>query len=138
MNETRIEGFVKSAELAYPLSNVTIEKLDSHNNCIALYSSGESGEWLIDSFEDGQTLIFSANGYVPKKYSSNPGKLVRLLKDELIGYQDRLWFYPGDTVDVCVHSPNAYKASLYRHGNKKEVIAEFKSLPRQAHQVTTI
>jgi len=135
MNENKIAGFVRSAELALPVLDVTIDVYDQNNEKLVQYTANDSGAWEIDVLDHGQYVVFSASGYVSKVFHKNPGKLVRLLKDEIIGYQDRLWFYPGEEVSVYTHSPEKYKAILCRHGGRKECVLEIKGLEKQQQQV---
>jgi len=50
--------------------------------------------------------------------------LVRLLEDKIIGYQDKLWFLPGETVSVYVNSSQRFSAQLYRYGYRVQKVLE--------------
>lgn len=81
--------------------------------------------WQLSNFDPGNRVTFDLDGFVSKTYSSgNLPQLVRLLEDKLIGYQKRLWFVPGENVEIFVHAPTAYVAGLYRHGLVKECILD--------------
>jgi hypothetical protein len=60
---------------------------------------------------------------------------VRLLENRLVGYQARLWARPGETVSVFVHSPCAYRAGLYRHGQTRTRALDLGEQLAQSQQV---
>jgi hypothetical protein len=135
MSKHSICGYVKSAELAEFLPDVKVEKYDVSDNLLDRSTTNQNGEWKIGGLDEGQYLVFSLDGYVSKTYHRNPNNLIRLLKNDLIGYQNKLWFNPGEAIDVFVHSPQQYTATLFRHGLKKEKIFTFENQPAQEQQV---
>ncbi len=82
------------------------------------------GEWVCSDFKEGDRVIFFYKGFVKKQYILQPlPTVVRLLEDSLIGYQDKLWFSPGESISAYIHSPNSFSAKLCRHGFHKEVVS---------------
>jgi hypothetical protein len=136
MSKKLLNGYVKSAELATPLAGVKVEIYDATNSLIKRCFTSQKGEWKISSLEEGQYMVFSASEYVSKIYHRNPDNLVRLLRNKIIGYQEKLWFIPGETIDVYVHSPQKYTAILFRHGLQKEKIMTIEKMAAQTQQVT--
>jgi len=121
----KIEGTVKGAEIATPLSGVKIFREDSQGKILEETTSDKYGRWQILDFEKGNQLVFSFDSYVTKTFTYGEiPQVVRLLEDKLIGYQLRLWYLPGENVEVFVHSPVSYSATLFRHGLHKYCILE--------------
>jgi hypothetical protein len=135
MSKSVLNGCVKTAELATPLEHAKVEIYDEADRLVEQSITNLNGEWSISALCEGQYLRFTADGYVSKVYNKDPGSLVRMLKNEIIGYQDKLWFNPGEIVDVYIHSPYKYRATLFRHGLQKEEILKFENLPEQTQQV---
>ncbi len=133
----KLKGTVKGAELATPLSGVKISRQDTQGKILEETTSDEYGRWQIVAFEKGNQLVFSFNGYVTKTLTSDEHtQVVRLLEDKLIGYQPRLWYLPGDNIDVFVHSPVSYSATLFRHGLHKDCILELGKMTAHEQWVT--
>jgi hypothetical protein len=129
----KIEGTVKGAELATPLSGVKISRRDSQGKILEETTSDKYGQWQIFAFYKRNQLVFSFDGYVTKTFTyGEVPQVIRLLEDKLIGYQLRLWYLPGENVEVFVHSPVSYSATLFRHGLHKDCILELGKMT--AHQ----
>ncbi len=123
MNRLRYTGTVKSAELCTPLEGVRVRRTSADGKMSEETSSDRYGNWSLEDFYTGDEMSFSARGFVTKTYHTRKiPELVRLLEDRLIGYQKRLWFLPGESIKVYVHSPQKYSAKLFRHGFGKESI----------------
>ncbi len=130
------KGIVKGAELATPVINVRVMRKGSNGKILEESLSDEKGQWEVRYIETGDTIIFESEGYVKKTFSpDNLPKVVRLLENSLIGYQKRLWFNPGETVDVFVHSPLRFSARLFRHGLQKECILDAGLFDRKIQNV---
>lgn len=136
MNDKKISGLVKSAELCTPLENVQVRRKDTHGIIIEETESDDKGYWKLKTFEPGDNLCFGLKGFVKKVFGYHylPG-IVRLLEDKLIGYQKRLWFRPGERVEVFVHSSVRFSAKLFRHGLKKECILHLGFFEKQIQRV---
>ncbi len=120
------------SQLALPLANVLFEVFKASGEIIQYYSE-ESGQWcLVDEFSSDLSVKVSLPGYQSKYYSIGtlPDK-IRLLEQSLIGYQKKLWFYPGENVCVFVNAPEEFSGVLFRHGLKKERIFDFGIYPAQ-------
>lgn len=131
-----ISGIVCSAETCFPLEQVQIEVITTtvgEQKCLA---SDAHGEWQIPAVNGEETIRFHKTGYVTKEYMAAelPAK-VRLLEDQLIGYQLKLWFQPGEIVEAFVHSPGRYSAWLCRYGKTRERVLMLGDFPSQKQQV---
>jgi N,N-dimethylformamidase len=117
------KGFIRGAELCTPLAGVRVLRQNSKGKVCEESSSNERGEWCLKSCGNSDRISFHHEGYVPKTFvfPHLPG-IVRLLENKLIGYQKRLWFIPGETVEAYVHAPVRFSARLFRHGLVKEVV----------------
>ena len=132
-----LQGHVNSAELCAPLKDVKISCLDFNNNVVHEVFSDNKGEWKLKYIENVTKVIFSHNEFVTKTYpgQTHLPETVRLLENKLIGYQDKLWFLPGEKISLYVHSLVKYKAKLYRHGLNKEFILDLGVHNAQIQQV---
>ncbi len=54
-------------------------------------------------------------------------KIIRLLEDEIIGYQDRHSFTPGEEITAYISSSANYKAELFRNGLKANCVMQIGS-----------
>lgn len=125
MNSQGYSGTVANAELCVPLAAVEIVRTGSSGVTLEETRTDSQGRWHLEGYGEGQRVTFALSGYVAKTYSSvPPPAMVRLLEDRLIGYQDRLWFLPGETVTAYVHSSRAYSARLFRHGLEKKCLLD--------------
>jgi len=136
MSEPVINGLIKSAELATNLSDVLLVLVDSSGIEKEKSRSDRNGRWQITGPGPGESLRFSKTGFVTKTFSNSKiPDIIRLLDDRLIGYQNKLWFQPGENVEVQVHSAFRYKAILYRHGVEKLPVIRILDLSSQIQQV---
>ena len=136
MSESLIKGIIQSAELAELLSGVEIVLMDCDGAEKKRSESDSNGGWQISKPQAGDSLFFSKSGYISKTFTGTQiPEVVRLLDDRLIGYQDKLWFQPGENVSVYVHSSVSYKATLYRHGVKKVPVISFDRLSSSIQQI---
>lgn len=127
---------IRSAELCHKIDNVIIKQIDVDGELIAdsFNQDEDTYSFLIEknTFE----IEFSATGFVKKKFIvSELPEIIRLLDDKLIGYQNRLWFLPEESVEVFIHAPESYKATLFRHGIEKKEILQFNNMPSQQQKV---
>lgn len=136
--ETEKNGIVKSAELAEPLQGVEITCADEDGVPVGKAVTDAQGRWSIENRDLPRTgtLHFEKEDFVPKSYTvDSVPETVRLLENRLIGYQDRLWFHPGEEVTAYIHAPESYDATLCRHGLKKAVVEAFPGNAPQTQQV---
>lgn len=120
-----ITGFVKSAELCTPLSNVRVTRTGPDGNTSEVTESDFKGSVQFEEVDPGDTIRFEKNGFVNKTIvGGNFSETTRLLEDKLIGYQKKLWFIPGENIEVYVNSPAQFSARLYRHGITKQCVID--------------
>ena len=139
MRDRLLAGTVADAELCSPMDGVSVAQLGERDELIASSLSDRQGRWRARLSAATRRIEFRKRGYGAKTY--RPGELpglVRLLEDRLIGYQQRIWFNPGDSVTAYVHAPStqreadggfSYRASLFRHGRDKTLALEVRDLP---------
>ncbi len=120
------EGSVYSAELCAPLYNVQIKCFNLSKNIISQTNSDKNGKWKFQKTEDCYQIEFSCTGFLSKMYQDfdKLPPVIRLIEDNLIGYQDKLWFLPGEMISLYVSSSIDYTAKLYRHGIDKKCILD--------------
>ena len=124
---------VADAELYSPIIDVRISFYDSSNKLINETTTRENGSWDFDITVPWQRVVFSHDDFVEKTYSPKDKlpEIVRLIKKELYGYQNKLWFLPGENINLHVHTPYEYNATLYRHGINKEKILDLGDHPKK-------
>jgi len=129
-------GTVNSAELCAPLENVLILRKNAVGEVFEKFVTARDGRWIFKDLQDDEAIHFQKNGYVDKQYCEKglPGK-VRLLEDRLIGYQEKLWFLPGEKVNLFVHSPKRFSAKLFRHGLRKQLILDLGHFHAQRQRI---
>ncbi|MBD3404264.1 hypothetical protein GF420_15350 [candidate division GN15 bacterium] len=125
MSEVKTKARILGAELAAPVVDATITVLDAAGSISGELRSDERGSVSFDNLPTNGRLRIERDGFVPKELvAAELPSVVRLLEDRLIGYQPRLWFQPGETTPVYVHSSSEFRARLYRHGLVKEMVAD--------------
>lgn len=136
MSNNIFRGKVKDAEFAQVLADVSVVLVDIRGSEIDRVSTNSNGEWAISAPITGASLQFSKPGFISKSIPiTETTDVIRLLEDRLIGYQDKLWFLPGEKVSVYVHSSAVYSATLYRHGIKKQQLYESRDNQEQIQNV---
>lgn len=117
------EGVVADAESCARLAGVSVTRLAASGERRERVVCDRDGEWTLAGADPGDTVVFSKEAYSDKRFSAaKVPSVVRLLGDRLVGYQRRLSFVPGESVEIFVHSPVQFSATLYRHGLQKEAI----------------
>ena len=131
-----VSGTTCSAETCFPLNEVHIKVTTADGILKEQIKTGIDGTWQIPKLNEGDIVIFQKSGYVVKKYEAMdlPDK-VRLLEDQLIGYQKKLHFQPDQVVDVYVNSSKPYFAKLCRYGEQRELIMDLGVFPAQKQLV---
>jgi len=130
-----LQGRVCGAELCESLRGVKVFLSDPTGQERLASISGPDGSWTIKDRKEGETVKFTAPGYVDKYYDDKPPELVRLLEDKICAYQDKLWFVPGEVAAVRVHSPVSYTAVLFRYGIQKEIVSSLGKKDSQLQRV---
>ncbi|MDR3585180.1 MAG: hypothetical protein P4L59_07625 [Desulfosporosinus sp.] len=119
-------GTVTSAELCSPQEGVRVTRYDLEDNIQEDIYSDSLGCFNLTGIQTGDYIIFQKEDFISKKYHYNHlPKIVRLLEDKLIGYQKKLWFRPGEHIEVYIHSSQEFSLKLYRHGLYKTLILDF-------------
>lgn len=126
---SKVKGCIYDAELCKPLAGVDIVKLNADNIVVEATTSKSRGCWSISPLKEGERIVFKKSGFISKEYAHSIPTLIRLLNDRLIGYQDRLWFLPGQEVNVYVQSKVPFDAKLFRHGLEKELVFDVGEYP---------
>jgi|GEM_PF-1762757 len=117
-----VKGRVTSAELCSPLAGVMIQ-ISFKGKASRSTQTDQKGFFNIDHIDDSAILTFQKEGFTTKSISvQSLQPVIRMLETRTIGYQKKLWFYPGDQVDCFIHSPTTYTATLFRHGLTKEKV----------------
>jgi hypothetical protein len=136
MRKKAQKGFVRGAELCSPLRGVHILRKNARGEAVEQCTSDEQGRWKLQAFEEGDVVKFYREGFSGKVYNRGPlPRVVRLLEDRTIGYQKRLWYKPGQRVEVFVHSLAPYSARLFRHGLQKDLVADVGRFGEHCQQV---
>jgi hypothetical protein len=130
------DGIVKGSELAAPLRDVSVCHYNSNGDLINEVLTDSSGHWKLSDLHDQDKIVFKQDGYVTKSYSVNEiPDMVRLLQDRLIGYQEKLWFKPGEKVTAHIHAPEKFQAVLYRHGLQKKLVFDVGAYPLKQQNI---
>lgn len=132
MNSMQTNGLVTNGSLCTALEGVKIICYNGAGQKMEDIFTDELGRWQLSENQAVQRVCFQLNGYAPKSYRMGElPEVVRLLDDQLIGYQKRLWFKAGETVETYIHAPVSYTGSLFRHGYQKECILDFGNFEKQ-------
>jgi hypothetical protein len=125
-------GIVKSTAEGRPITGVKVTALDDSGNTVRVTTTDETGAWNIAPAVGIAAFVFEQTGFVAKRVPAlNLPSCVRLLEEGIVGYQNKLWFHPGDRPQVFVHSVGPYRARLVRQGIRKELVLDLGS--QQAH-----
>jgi len=113
-----IIGKVTSSSLCNPIGKVKITLKDREKNILSTIYSSTKGIWKLDLNQEVYSAVFEYPGFVSKEVfiTTEFPKVIRLLENKLIGYQNKLWFNPGEKVSVYVHSPKNFDARLVKYG----------------------
>lgn len=116
----KISGTISSASLNSPIEEVKVLAFNQSDELISTTKSDEQGKWQISQSEKITYISFSKEGYIKKTLIVDQITLqpTRLLEDRIIGYQQKHFFKPGETVKAFVSSSTKFNAELIRHGYK--------------------
>jgi N,N-dimethylformamidase len=125
-NYNTLKGSVASAFTCSPISGVEINLLDSNGEIVGSTFSDKKGQWSININVNVSKAVFKKTHYVTKSLDLNKdfSRNIRLLEDTTIGYLDKLWYRPGETLKAYIHSTEPFRAHLIRHGIKSELVME--------------
>ena len=127
---------IRSAELCHKIDSVIVKQINSIGEIITEPANQHEDNYSFLIEENTFEIEFSAAGFVKKRFKANEvPEIIRLLDDKLIGYQNRLWFLPEESVDVFIHAPENYRATIFRHGIEKKEILQFGDMPPQQQKV---
>jgi N,N-dimethylformamidase len=136
MAKQRLEGRISNASLAAPIADAVITVLDDQKRLLTKSVSLQNGHFELDLPDTATSIRIEADGYVSKHFDSTDlPDHVRLLEDQLIGYQEKLWFEPGEEVAAYVHAPGSFSATLFRHGLNKTNAGYREQHPAHRQQV---
>ena len=132
-----IRGEVRSAFMCMPVSGAIVRAKDVHGKVIGECSTDKKGRWFLKWRGVLYSIRFVKSGYMEKEVlcSDNFPSVVRLLEDKIIGYQDRLWFTPGESISVYIHAPEGFSAVLVRHGYCVERVLDFGEHPAVVQEI---
>lgn len=130
MSEEFLCGAVYDCALCAPLENVLVELKNATGQLLERCASDGDGKWKLCKAQEEGTVLFQAEGFHSKEYSlvSLP-KTVRLLEKGIIGYLDRIFYYPGEKLNCFIHSSRPYSIQLFRHGLEKVLVVDEKEYP---------
>ena len=129
-------GQVKNAELAASVAKVAITLESVYGKTLEQTSTDSQGAYTLTELPDRGYITFSHPDYTDKTVALSQLKsITRLLGNHIVGYQNRLGYLPGDTVQAKVHSTEVFSATLYRHGEKKERLWQSKAISPHVQQV---
>ncbi len=131
-----LNGKVASAELCAPLSDVCIRRFDKQGQDIGKIFSDDNGCWQFDVLNPDDQIQFDKEGFTSKTVTAEHlTELIRLLENRIVGYLDKLWMLPGESLPVYVHSVENYSASLFRHGDQKELVQDLGQFPSSIQEI---
>jgi len=119
-------GVIKSASLNQPLHDVEVTALDQNNQIIGITKSNTQGDWQILDPKEINKITFRKEGYLQKSLNADQLSLqpTRLLEDQIIGYQERHFFKPGETIKAFISSSTKFTAALIRNGFKNSTVLD--------------
>lgn len=119
-------GYV-SDENYLALSDVAVEFVRDGESVLATTSTAR-GAVLADLPEGDYQVFLAKDGFGQKWVEIDVSPVdpapvqFRLLSDRLLGYAWPKWARAGEETTLRVHSPEAYKAELWRYGLEKELV----------------
>lgn len=118
-------GYV-SDEHYQALSDVAVEVMDSAGRTVADIRSSASGAIHADVEAGVYSVVLAKDGFGAKRSSvvagAQPARF-RMISDSIVGYLWPKWSRSGDEAELRVHSPEPYKAELWRYGITKEFVS---------------
>ena len=136
MGRNIFSGNVRSAFICKPIPDVSIKLYDADNQNTVSTKSDNEGQYQFD-LKNVYRVVFERNGFIKKEIivgKSFP-KIIRLLEDEIIAYQDRHSFKPGEKITAYINSSHNYKAELFKNGLKVERVMQIGSFKAMLQEV---
>lgn len=130
-------GLVTTTLLNNALCGVLVRGILVNGEIIIENRSNRRGEWALMTDHNFDIITFEKSGYVRKAevVKLDFPKLIRMLEDSIIGFQDKLWFNPGEKVSAYIHSNSEFDAKLIRHGFKNEEVLKLGSFSESIQDV---
>lgn len=126
-------GYVVDVSVGHPIHDGSIRLLDAKGRELRHVCPNPDREWRLDLDEECVSVEFNFTGYIPKIVDAanipQRGARIKLLPDEPVGYVGNVDCWPGDTLEVHVHSPREWRIQLHRHGLDKKLILESNLYP---------
>jgi hypothetical protein len=118
-------GYV-SNEQYQALQDVAVEVRDAEGTIVADVRSSASGAVLAPVEPGEYDVVLAKDGYGSKRShvatTAGPA-MFRLLSESVNGYMWPKWVTAGEQSELRVHSPEPYKAELWRYGLTKEFVS---------------
>jgi hypothetical protein len=112
-----------SNEMDQALNDVAVEIRDLAGGHVADARSTPTGAVRADVPPGEYELVVARDGYGAKRSriraAGEPAR-IRLLSDTIYGYMWPKWSRGGEHAEMRVHSPEPYRAELWRYGLRKE------------------
>jgi hypothetical protein len=126
-----VKNTVTDASINQPISDVSVTALDSSGKILERTTSNKLGQWSMELSPETEFLRFQKDGYCRKdvKLDDNFPKLIRLLEYRIVSYLDKMWFYPGETIQAYISSPTEYSCKIIKYGFEKEIVADLGIFP---------
>jgi len=130
------KGSVRGADQCLPLAGVDVVARDAGLNELGRAQSNAAGEWELTTSQQPRDFRFSHRGFDDKIVASSSLKeTTRLLESSLVGYYDKLWFYPGESLAARVYSPQDFQSRLFRHGIRREEVLDLGTTGRTIQEI---
>lgn len=131
-----ISGVLHNAFLCKTIPDVSINLYTSDNRLEASFMSDKEGRFQFDSAKVSRAT-FDKPGYISREITIGKSfpKIIRLLEDEIIGYQDRHSFNPGEEVTAYINSSHPYQAELFRNGLTVDSVLQIGSFKPMVQEV---
>jgi len=126
---------VLDAASCEPIGSTKISFLNEDGKVLETFTTGSDASFVVAG-QDGDSVEVSKPGFIPKRYGrTEVPSVVRLLEKHIIGYADKLSFFPGEKVRLYCHSTCDYTATLFRYGQRKQTIETIGQFGKQIQSV---
>ena len=122
-------GVVVDAEVGHPIGTADLKLFNKEDELLAVIRSGHHGRWSVKADTKISYIEFHAETFCELRLNLNELKLsrsnhIRLLPNKPVGYLGSLDVYPGEKLELRVHSPIEWRFTLFRHGEQRISILE--------------
>jgi N,N-dimethylformamidase len=136
MQSSYYTGVVVDAEVGHPIGAANLELFNKEHELLVVIRSDHHGRWSIKADAKISYIEFHADTFCKLRLNLNEFKLsglnhIRLLENKPVGYLGSLDVYPGEKLELRVHSPVEWRYTLFRHGEQRVSILKdgpFKSI----------